>query len=256
MTCDEFEAILLDSQRRVIPGGWVLRASRAALVQEHVDHCRACATRMGEIRRLEEALDQLRVSRMNIEAPPSVEKELLQAFRESAARQHFATRVAFSWKPVWLAVATVALVVTSILSYMKVRPDSVLTGKTDRSGSERVISTRSLPVISSAAAPETDQDRKPSPENPRTTPKRRRGRLDSGIREASGVPRLVQASDALSLNGGGSVVRVTVPVSSLAAMGVPVRPDLSENRVTADVWIDPFGAVVRVRLVPASASAD
>jgi hypothetical protein len=66
----------------------------------------------------------------------------------------------------------------------------------------------------------------------------------------------IPASDVLSLNGGGSIVRVTLPFSSLIAMGVPVRPDLSDSRVTADVWMDPFGAVLGVRVVPAGASAD
>jgi hypothetical protein len=56
-------------------------------------------------------------------------------------------------------------------------------------------------------------------------------------------------NDEFSLNGGGSIVRVTLPMSSLTAMGLPVHPDLSDPRVTADVWIDPFGDVMRVRLV-------
>jgi hypothetical protein len=39
-------------------------------------------------------------------------------------------------------------------------------------------------------------------------------------------------------------------------MGLPVHADLSDPRVTADVWMDPFGAVVGIRLVPTKASAD
>jgi len=254
MTCDEFEQLLLDSQHRVIPEGWMLRASKAALIQEHVNSCRTCATRMGEISRLEKALDHLRVSRMHIEAPPSVEKELLRAFRERAARRHLGTRLAFSWKLAWLAAATLTLVVTSLLMYSKLKPNSTLTEKTERSGSERVISPRSVPVIASAASG-IDRTQKPSPTNPRSTPKRRLAQAGTGITQAGRVLHFVPVSDSLSLNGGGSVVRVTLPVSSLAAMGVPVRPDLSENRVTADVWRDPFGAVEGVRLVPANANA-
>jgi hypothetical protein len=63
--------------------------------------------------------------------------------------------------------------------------------------------------------------------------------------------RSLMPLDALSLNGGSNVVRVTLPLSSLVAMGVPMRPDLSDRRVTADVMRDPFGAVVAVHLVEA-----
>jgi hypothetical protein len=60
------------------------------------------------------------------------------------------------------------------------------------------------------------------------------------------------AGDELSLNGGGSIVRVTLPLSGLVAMGIPVHPDASDPRVTADVMMDPFGAVVGIRLVEAN----
>jgi hypothetical protein len=47
------------------------------------------------------------------------------------------------------------------------------------------------------------------------------------------------ADQLLSLNGGSSVVRVNLPLSSLAAVGVPMVPDLPDRQVTADVvhWI-------------------
>jgi hypothetical protein len=57
--------------------------------------------------------------------------------------------------------------------------------------------------------------------------------------------------DQLSLNGGSNVVRVRLPLSSLVAVGVPVSPDVSDRRVTADVMMDPFGAVVAIHLVQA-----
>jgi hypothetical protein len=62
--------------------------------------------------------------------------------------------------------------------------------------------------------------------------------------------------DELALNGGSNVVRVTLPLSSLVAMGVPVYPEMSDRRVTADVMMDPFGAVVAVRFVEARPAAD
>jgi hypothetical protein len=63
-------------------------------------------------------------------------------------------------------------------------------------------------------------------------------------------------NDFLSLNGGGSVVRVTLPLASLVAMGVPLYPEVSDRRITADVARDPFGAVVAIHLVETRSSTN
>jgi hypothetical protein len=254
MTCEEFEQILLDSQHRVSGDGWMLRASRAVLVQGHVTHCPVCAARMAETTRLEDALDQFRVLTRHMEAPVSVEEKLLYTFRENASRQHSARGFVFLWKLAWVSMAAVVLVVAGILLHSKLTPDSVLPEQTKNTSSDGVIPTPPVPDVSSA--PASDQSRNPGKGNMRIILKRRFAETHGGTTERGWGPAIVEASDVLSLNGGGSVVRVTLPVSSLIAMGVPVRPDLSESRVTADVWMDPFGAVVGVRLVPATASAD
>jgi len=62
--------------------------------------------------------------------------------------------------------------------------------------------------------------------------------------------------DELFLNGGSNVVRVTLPLSSLVAMGVPMYPDASDRRVTADVTRDPFGAVIAIHLVEVKPSTN
>ena len=98
MTCEEFEQILLDSQHRVSGDGWMLRASRAALVQQHVIHCPVCAAKMAETTRLEDALHLFRISTKHMEAPVSVEEKLLHTFRENAARRHSARGFVFPWK--------------------------------------------------------------------------------------------------------------------------------------------------------------
>jgi hypothetical protein len=77
-------------------------------------------------------------------------------------------------------------------------------------------------------------------------------KLDRSTHRRVGRRSPSPVGDELSLNGGGSVIRVTLPLSSLIAMGVPVHPDTSDPRVTADVMMDPFGAVVGIRLVEAN----
>lgn len=253
MTCEEFEQILLHSHDRVSGDGWMLRASRVALVQEHVNNCPACAATMAETTRLEDALNQLRVSTMHIEAPAIVEKELLDTFRENAGKRHVAIGLAFPWKLVWASTATLVLVVSTALLYSRFRSDSVLKEQANGSGRPEVISPPYPPDVRNSA-PSIKRSHNPEIDNPGE--KGRSAQAHAGMTEVSKAPSVLQTSDMLSLNGGGSVVRVTLPVSSLVAMGVPVRPELSESRVTADVWMDPFGAVVGVRLVPENASAD
>jgi hypothetical protein len=77
-------------------------------------------------------------------------------------------------------------------------------------------------------------------------------RADEPAREEPSLP----LRDELSLNGGGNVVRVTLPVASLVAMGVPMYPEVSDRRVTADVTRDPFGAVIAIHLVETRPSAN
>ena len=78
------------------------------------------------------------------------------------------------------------------------------------------------------------------------------GKVSQPMRAGRTQGSSMTVGEDLALNGGSSIVRVTLPLSSLVAMGIPVHPDASDPRVTADVLMDPFGAVVRIRLVEAS----
>ena len=254
MTCEELDQILQHSPHRASWHGWMLMIAREALVRSHVQSCPSCATKMAEISRLEASLAQFRISTASVEAPPSVEKKLLDAFRENATKRP-PINIAFSWKPVFVAAATLVLAASSILLHSKLRPGSVLNEETNKNHKALVISPHSVPGVSSTAALAMGEQGSATPENSAINP-RHRSATQHPTTERGRNPKRLAASDVLSLNGGGSVVRVTLPFSSLVAIGVPVRPDLSESRVTADVWMDPFGAVVGVRLVLAKARAD
>lgn len=255
MTCEEFDQILLDSRHHVNGDGWMLRISKAALVDAHVQSCPVCATKMAETTRLEDGLDQLRLSTMHMEAPSWVEKRLLDAFRREGARRRPSVRRAIPWRLVWVSVATFVLAAGCIESYSRFGSDSLVTVESSN-GERVVIQPRFSPGVSSTARQAIDQSRKSTSEKPRTILRPRDAAAHKAVTEPGRDQGPILASDVLSLNGGGSIVRVTLPFSSLIAMGVPVRPDLSDSRVTADVWMDPFGAVVGVRVVPIRASAD
>jgi hypothetical protein len=254
MTCEECEQILLDTRNRTRPEGWMLKVSKASLVQEHVQNCPGCATKRTEVARLEEALNRLRVSTMQLEAPAGVERNLLDVFHREATRRHSLVWRGFGWRLVWLSAAALIFAAAGIQLYSSLRPHFVLKPE---NGNRVEIQPTFSPGLSSTAAEVFNENRGPVANNNIATISRRQVRKGAKpIAEPVARHAPIVPSDELSLNGGGSIVRVTLPFSSLSAMGLPVRPDLSETRVTADVWVDPFGAVVGIRLVPAKASAD
>jgi hypothetical protein len=257
MTCEEWEQIQLDSSHYSSGEGWMLRASRAALVQEHVQNCPVCAKKLAEIAKMQDALDQLRVSTMHMHAPAAVERQVLDAFRQEAAKRHPSVGRTFLWRLVWASFAVFVLTVAGILFYSMLRPNSVAKVEGNGKGREVVeIQPSFSPGVSSVAVQALDENRRSAAKNPATTSRRHDAKAGRTAPERVVQRSPIPVNDELSLNGGGSIVRVTLPLSSLTAMGLPVHPDLSDPRVTADVWMDPFGAVVRIRLVAENASAN
>ena len=86
MTCEEFDQILFDLRHHRNGDGWMLRVSKSALIEAHIGDCPACATKMKETTKLEDALDQLRVASKHFQTPPAVEKNLLEAFRRETSK--------------------------------------------------------------------------------------------------------------------------------------------------------------------------
>src|SRR5215469_2381888 len=255
MTCDEFEQDLVDSSRCRSGGdGWLLRASKAVVIQAHVENCPVCAKKMADATRLQDALDRLRASTMHLRAPATVERNLLDAFRQQAARRRTLVGRASGWRFVWLSAAALVLLAAGLRLYSSLPTKSPLKSENNSKGSKLEIQLPSSPGLSGAAKEAFRKDAGALADNAATV--RRVARADKPISRRLARNAAIPPSDELSLSGGGSVVRVTLPFSSLTAMGLPVRPDLSDTRVTADVWMDPFGAVVGIRLVPAGARAD
>jgi hypothetical protein len=230
----------------------MLRASRATLVEEHVQNCPACAMKLSQATGLEDALDQLRVSTMHVRAPAAVERNLRDAFRREAARRRCSVKSAFPWRFVWLSAAALVLLAAGVVFYSSSRQNSLMTVESNRSGNQVEI----RPRTPGAAAEALRGDRETAAVNAATISKRRIAKTEETIPERVALRAPMPVSDELSWNGGGSVVRVTLPLSSLTAMGLPLHADLSDPRVTADVWMDPFGAVVGIRLVAPKTNAD
>jgi hypothetical protein len=247
MTCDDFERILVDSISGKASETSMLRAFRTPLVLAHVRNCPACAGKMREASRLEEALDDLRLSARHLEAPAGVEKNLLDAFDRERARRHSSNRPLLAWRPAWLSAAAVVLLIAGVLFFSRLGP-LLLTGS-QTYGNELEIRPRQAPGLSGTAIGVFNNQPAGTGGNPMSASKTRVSEARKPERGTVDLRASATQNYELSLNGGSSVVRVTLPMSSLTAIGLPVHADLSDPRVTADVWIDPFGDVTRVRLV-------
>jgi anti-sigma factor RsiW len=257
MTCEDYEQILMDSSFCVNDKDWILGVSVMNLAKSHTQNCPACAAKMSDVAKLKDALDQLRVTTMHMEAPAAVEASLLAAFRREMARRDPSVPRIFLWKLVWGPAAALLLVVAGVVLYSLLRSRSPATVQIERNHSEQLAQRQISPTISVATGRAVVESRRPDTVHAVT---RGSGVVSAKVHEPihKGVGRRspTPAADELSLNGGSSVVRVTLPLSSLVAMGVPVHPDISDPRVTADVVMDPFGAVMAIRLVEAKPSVN
>jgi hypothetical protein len=256
MTCDECDWVLLNSSDAASGNGWMLRESVMNLARSHVKNCPACAAKMSEAAKLNEAIEQLRVFTRQLEAPAALEANLVAAFRQETKRRFPATARAFPWKLGWALAAVFLLTPAGSILYSTLRSSSQIAVRTDRKHVEHQSENRSLvnlPGTSERALAETYQTGARSVSvSAKNNTKYRGKRTPAPSTSRSSVP----VSDELSLNGGGSIIRVTLPLSSLAAMGIPVHSDISDPRVMTDVVMDPFGAVMGIRLVEVKPSAN
>jgi hypothetical protein len=250
MTCEECEQILLDSRddRRdyIRPKGWLAGISVVDLANAHAQDCLLCAAKVSDISDVNDALGQLRFSTMRMGAPARVEKRLMTEFRQRMIVRAPAKRTA--WRLVWGTALALVVVVAGFMFYPALRPRAPRPIQADRIGHERSAQQPS------SFSPDPTADQAAIGKQRKigllgvTLSKRDVANAGEAMQQQT-RQRSMPTSEDLSLNGGGNVVRVTLPLSSLIAMGVPVHPEVSDGRVTADVMMDPFGAVVAVHLV-------
>jgi hypothetical protein len=207
---------------------------------------------MSEIARLEDALDQWRVFTRQVEAPAAVEANLLAAFREQCTVPGPSFGRVFPWRLMWGSAAALLLIAAGVMLYSDLRPRFPKTVQTEGNHGEQAAQRPLSRPVAGTAGPAMVQSHQPGTDHAvSATYSTGTPNPDKPTQERIGRRPPIAAGDELSLNGGGSIVRVTLPLSSLVAMGVPVHPDTLDPRVTADVMMDPFGAVVGIRLVEA-----
>lgn len=226
----------------------------STLAESHLWSCQACTAKWSDLARLHAALDQLRTSTSQMEAPARLEANLLAAFRQSTPRKaaFIGTNLG---RLLWASAAAFLLFVSGVTLYMtlKSKPRIVVQRESVRQENKSpgtVLQQQPSPRLpggqAAVAAPEGGR----AGANHRRPPRAADNLVARNqVREKMMQQVRVPAGEQLSLNGGSNVIRVNLPFSSLAAVGVPMVPDLPDRQVTADVVVDPFGAIIAIRLV-------
>jgi hypothetical protein len=220
------------------------------LAKSHAQDCPMCAGKVASLSKVNDALEQLRFSTMRMEAPARIERDLTAEFqRRTVAR---VPAVAWTgWRLVWGTAMALIVVAAGVALYPVLKPRHARVIHADGIRLERP--TPQLPSVTSDATAEDSSivTQEPSRHSKAIVSKNETANADAPTPEPIWQRSALPVSDDLSMNGGSNVVRVTLALSSLVALGVPVHPDMSDKRVTADVALDPFGAVIAIHLVKA-----
>lgn len=249
MNCQKFEDIVNDIAReQIIDAG----AREAAL--RHSEGCEHCTARLEDDRALTLHLRGLAASMEGFDAPARVEARLLAAFDELALI-HLAPQVsARRYRARYLIGAIAAgLLIVFGLSVFGLRPAVPVT----QDDGTLLVANSGAPVVPSMTitGPPPIMS-KANPAAQRKISNRPRGVAPSITRPATPVNTEI-ATDflpltygaATNLAEGGRMVRVELPHSALATLGLPVNMDRANERVKADVLVGVDGLAHAIRFV-------
>lgn len=252
MNCQKFEDIVNDIAReQIIDAG----AREAAL--RHSEGCKHCAARLEEERAITLQLRSLAASMEGFSAPARIEARLLAAFDELALIQLTPQVSARRYRARYLIGAIAAgLLIVFGLSAIGWQPAAPMT----REAGTLLLASSSAPAIPSITItgppPIMLKTRGAFPAAQKKILNRPQRVAPSDTRPASPVNTEI-ATDflpltygaATNLAEGGRMVRVELPHSALATLGLPVNLDRANERVKADVLLGVDGLAHAIRFV-------
>ena len=216
MDCGRFRAVLDDLDRPGTPG---MAFREAALA--HAERCSRCAQLMTSGEALDFALRQIVAHDAVLRASSRVETALLCALRQQKAH---ASRRRGQWRMAMLATAAALLLAAGL----SLRHFSL----GDRSGTAANKPLGGTAVNSGAGSGNVEVAQN----------------LAGDSQETSAFVSLPYATDPATLEDG-TVVRVELTRSTLAAMGMPVTDAGSFDRIPADIMLSEDGVPQAIRLV-------
>ena len=272
MNCQTFEPAINDLAR-----GQIMEATLRESALAHAEACERCHARLADEHSLSFGLRALAASVENSDAPAHVETTLRAAFRQRNAVKPAPTfAVATVHRGRWMewATAAAAAVATVIaIQAFRLRESPALLQRASEianvSSLKELKETASAPVkVSPPETPSRIDDRvavQPAI-SPRTINRQTStasyttigNRPARRTREATASqPESEIATDfmpltygaALNPNEGGQLVRVELPRSALATLGLPMNVDNANGRVKADVLLGHDGLARAIRFV-------
>lgn len=255
MNCQTFENIIDDlSREQLIEAG----SREEALL--HANECAECALRLADGRMLTVGLRALAEDMKGAEAPARVQTELLTAFHQPNVLQ----RPARSRRWRYLSAAAAVLLVGFAIGIASWNWSSNVEQRAENPGLAPAI-----PGGASSFTPSTDDTGGGSKGKleiaPNVVTHRRRGNVHkknvgqttNGVATDNSIANEEVATDfmpigyvnSLSLQDGGSVVRVELPRSTIVSMGFAVNMNRYGERVKADVLMGADGLARAIRFV-------
>ncbi len=249
MNCQKFESVVSELAR-----GQMMAAELRRDALAHSDASDDCAMRLRDEEMLTRGLHSLAADMESLEAPATIEANLMMAFRARNAvvpapvvRRHSAYWVA--------AVAAMLLIAISVFVFRwSNRPVE------DRRQASRQEEPQQKPQPS--VEPQVAKDL-PVPDDEVLQQPQKRRRLHPAIQRRPANTQVANhvtneiATDfiplsymsAASLQDGGQIVRVQLPRSALANFGLPVNMDRYNEKVKADVLFGVDGTARAIRFV-------
>jgi hypothetical protein len=237
MKCQHFRFIAHDLGR---PGALEDSVAKAGFA--HAEFCAPCAEYLADSQSLDGALRAL-ASDAGREAPLHVEATLLGAFRRSARATSHSKPV-----PRWVAVCAAAGLAAAM---------ALALGLTFRSRRviPRVEETRannsSAPATGNSISRESLEPSVPAASPHRSTAKRvgrPRAAVANAPEWATPFVQLPYADNIAPLEST-AIVRLVLPRSALASLGLPVSEDVAGDRISADLLLGEDGSPRAIRVV-------
>jgi hypothetical protein len=269
MNCQSFEPTVNDLAR-----GRMMEADLRADALKHAEECERCCERLADERALSFNLRAFASSLETMQAPAPVEAMLREAFRKRQVTVAPTPLIASTqararlWTT-WATAAAAAILTVFALQAFRLRETHAPLLKANSSSLSDIKALRPMPL--SAKPADEMALAKDESSSPMIVPKGAPGRQLSVSRYTpvsarsyrTGQP--VQANQAepeivtdfmpltygaaLNPNEGGQLVRVELPRSALASLGLPMNVERSDERVKADVLLGHDGLARAIRFV-------
>lgn len=270
MNCQTFEPTVNDLAR-----GQMMEAGLRESALAHAEACEHCGARLSDERALSFSLRACATAFETTSAPRTLESNLRAAFRQRSAERKPAP--AMPAAPTrrqrvmpWAIAAAAAVMTVCAMQALRLRETPA--GPLNRANDTLILSPLTAvsfaPGLTTSASAPTQVERDAQTQ-PRSIGNGRGEMAFAAYPTARGrsarpavVPQTVQAAPeivtefmpltygaALSPNEGGQLVRVELPRSALASLGLPVNVERSDERVKADVLLGHDGLARAIRFV-------